>query len=221
MPDTVAPGTLPPNGVVADDRLVALLSARNDQAQAALATLYDRYSAAVYGLALRMLSDPGLAEDALQETFWRLWEHAAQYEPVRGRFSTWLLRVATNHCIGELRKASRRPRVAATPRDAEGPDTDHLATLLDPGADVPDQVWLTEQRRAVEAGLGILPAEQRQALELAYFGGLTHVEIAAIQAAPPSTVKTRLSLGLRKLAEFLRERRLVTDASDMGEGRAP
>jgi RNA polymerase sigma-70 factor (ECF subfamily) len=193
-----------------DDELVVLLPAHDVRAQEALGVLYDRYSAAVYGLALRMLGDPTLAEDVLQETFWRLWQHAAQYEPGRVRFATWLLRVASNLAIGEIRRASRRPRTTQ-PR-ALGDDTseqDPMASLLDPDPDVPDQVWLAEQRRAVVAGLSSLPPEQRQAVELAYFGGLTHAEIAAFQAAPLSTVKTRLALGLRKLAGFLREKRLV------------
>ncbi len=195
-----------------DDDLVLLLPAHDERAQDALAVFYDRYSAAVNGLALRMLGDPGLAEDVLQETFWRLWQHAGQYEPGRVRFATWLFRVASNLAIGEIRRASRRPR-AAPQRETEqgGADLDPLAGLLDPDPDVPDQVWLAEQRRAVQAGLGTLPPEQRQALELAYFGGLTHAEIAAMQAAPLSTVKTRLSLGLRKLAGFLRERRAVDE----------
>jgi RNA polymerase sigma-70 factor (ECF subfamily) len=195
-----------------DDDLVLLLPAHDERAQEALAALYDRYSSAVYGLALRMLGDAGLAEDVLQETFWRLWQHAGQYEPGRVRFATWLFRVASNLAIGEIRRASRRPRTAL-PRETErgGSDVDPLAGLLDPDPEVPDQVWLAEQRRAVQAGLGTLPPEQRQALELAYFGGLTHAEIAAMQAAPLSTVKTRLALGLRKLAGFLRERRAVDE----------
>lgn len=197
-----------------DDDLVALLPAHDGRAQDALGLLYDRYSAAVNGLALRMLGDAVLAEDVLQETFWRLWQHAAQYEPGRVRFATWLFRIASNLSIGEIRRASRRPRPA--PRDVAGaPETEPLANLLDPDPDVPDQVWLAEQRRAVLAGLNTLPPEQRQAVELAYYGGLTHAEIAAFQAAPLSTVKTRLALGLRKLAGFLREQRMV------GEEGAP
>jgi RNA polymerase sigma-70 factor (ECF subfamily) len=194
-----------------DDDLVVILPAHDARAQAALGTLYDRYSAAVYGLALRMLGDGGLAEDVLQETFWRLWQHAAQYQPGRVRFATWLLRVTANLAISEIRRASRRPRPAAPARDETGEMLEPMAALVDPDPDVSDQVWLGEQRRAVHAGLGTLPAEQRQAVELAYFGGLSHSEIAAFQAAPVSTVKTRLSLGLRKLAGFLRERRLAPE----------
>lgn len=199
-------------GLTRDDDLVSLLVARDGRAQAALSILYDRYSASIYGLTLRMLGDQSLAEEVLQDTFWRLWQHANRYEPGRVRFATWLFRVATNLAIGEIRRTSRRPRATA-PREAEAEsaEMEPLALLPDPDPDVSDQVWLAEQRRAVVAGLNTLPPEQRQALELAYFGGLTHAEIAAFQAAPLSTVKTRLALGLRKLAGFLRERRVVGD----------
>ena len=219
-------GSVPGQAAIAlldarDDDLVAAVPAHDSQAQAALATLYDRYSAAVYGLALRMLGDAGLAEDVLQETFWRVWQHAASYEPGRVRFGTWLFRIATNLAIGEIRRASRRPKTAPPAPAEDLTQMDPLAALPDPDPEVPDQVWLAEQRRAVQAGLGTLPAEQRQALELAYFGGLSHSEIAAMQAAPMSTVKTRLALGLRKLAAFLRERRMTgledTSGEKMGE----
>jgi RNA polymerase sigma-70 factor (ECF subfamily) len=203
-----APGS--PSGVTRDDDLVVLLPARDARAQEALATLYDRYSAAVYGLVRRMLGDVGLAEEVLQETFWRLWQHAASYEPGRVRFATWLFRIASNLAIGEIRRAARRPRpVASSGSGSDVSPPAALAALPDPDPDVPDQVWAGEQRRTIQAGLGTLPAEQRQALELAYFGGLSHAEIAAMQAAPLSTVKTRLALGLRKLATFLRERRML------------
>jgi RNA polymerase sigma-70 factor (ECF subfamily) len=205
-------GGLPLEESLGDDALVALLPARDGSAEAALAALYDRYSASVYGLGLRMLGDAGLAEDLLQETFARLWLHAAQYQAGRVRFATWLLRVATNLAISELRRAARRPRPASR-AFARAPDSDAAAPAplepADPAADVPDQVWLAEQRRLILAALEGLPAEQREAVELAYFGGLTHAEIAAVQAVPLSTVKTRLALGLRKLAGDLERRGLA------------
>ena len=191
---------------VADDELVARLLGRDEEAEAALAELYQRYAGAVYGLALRMLSDAPGAEEVLQETFWRLWRYAGNYQAGRVRFVTWLLRVATNLAISEQRKRARRPRTSPlTPPPAPGGEgTEHLpADAVDPDPEVPDQVWRGEQRRMVTAGLATLPPVQREAVELAYFGGLTHAEIAATQGAPLSTVKTRLALGLRKLADFL------------------
>jgi len=205
----VSPVAAESSGAIRDDDLVAALVAHDAPAQRALGELYDRYSPAVYGLVLRMLGDAGLAEEVLQETFWRLWQHAASYEPGRVRFATWLFRIATNLAIGEIRRASRRPRSAPSEGADDAALADPLAALRDPDPEIPDQVWAADQRRAVQAGLGTLPTEQRQALELAYFGGLSHAEIAAMQAAPLSTVKTRLALGLRKLAAFLRERRML------------
>lgn len=189
-----------------DDELVALMLPRDGTAEAALATLYDRYAGSVYGLGMRMFGDRGRAEDLLQETFYRLWLNAAHYETGRARFATWLLRMATNLGITELRRSARRPPLAArsigqvAPGEQNGTVT---AEPADPDTDVPDQVWLREQRRLIRDGLERLPAEQRQAVELAYYGGLTHAEIAAAQGAPLSTVKTRLALGLRKLGGFL------------------
>ena len=136
----------------------------------------------------------------------RLWQHAGQYEPGRVRFGTWLLRIATNQSISELRRAARRPRTIAWQDGAlEGVDESPTAihALPDPAADVPAEVWRSEQRRLLSGGLGTLPPSQREAVELAYFAGLSHASIAARQGAPLSTVKTRLSLGLQKLASYL------------------
>jgi RNA polymerase sigma-70 factor (ECF subfamily) len=196
-------------GALGDDELVALILPRDDTAEAALATLYDRYASSVYGLGMRMFGDRGRAEDLLQETFYRLWLNAAHYEAGRARFATWLLRVATNLGISELRRTARRPALAARSIGYGVPgERDGAAAVdpADPDPDVPDQVWLREQRRLIQDGLAELPAEQRQAVELAYYAGMTHAEIAAAQGAPLSTVKTRLALGLRKLGSFLQAR---------------
>ena len=194
---------------VGDDQLVLLLRERQEAAERALDELYSRYSSAVFGLARRMLRDERVAEEVLQETFWRMWRHADRYEPGRVRLATWLLRIAHNLAVSELRRESHRPRMSEPrPRDesAGSDNSNELSELVDTAPDVPDQVWHAEQRRALATGLAELPAEQRQAVELAYFGGLTHVQIAAQQGAPVSTVKTRLALGLRKLGNHLRGR---------------
>ena len=189
-----------------EDVLMITLGRRDAAAEAALAVLYERYAGAVFGLAVRMLGDAAAAEEVLQEAFWRVWRYAGNYEPGRVRFVTWLLRIATNLAISEQRKRARRPRTSSlTPPVNLGESEDELGTadVADPDPAVPDQVWHAEQRRAVTAALASLPQAQRQAVELAYFGGLTHAQIAARQGAPLSTVKTRLALGLRKLADFL------------------
>ncbi|MDQ3701930.1 MAG: RNA polymerase sigma factor [Chloroflexota bacterium] len=189
-----------------DDDLAVCLVGHDVAAEEALAVLYERYAPTVYNLARRILGDAAQAEDVLQETFWRVWLYAAHYQPGRVRFVTWLLRVTTNLAISEQRRRARRPRTATLTQGGAGhPDGGESLTwdIPDGGVDVAEQVWQGEQRRAVSAGLATLPAAQRQAVELAYFGGLTHAQIAATQGAPLSTVKTRLALGLRKLADFL------------------
>ena len=202
-----APPAAPLHGV-ADDQLVLLLRAREAASERAMDELYTRYSAAVYGLARRMLSDERTAEEVLHDTFWRVWRHAESYEPGRVRFATWILRIAHNLAVSELRRDSRRPRPTESRPDSDQDDDSVLLALPDAAPAVPEQVMRAEQSRALKAGLSSLPAEQRQAVELAYLGGLTHVEIAARQGAPLSTVKTRLALGRRKLATFLRSQRI-------------
>jgi RNA polymerase sigma-70 factor (ECF subfamily) len=188
---------------------VGRVPAHDAEAQAALETLYRRYSASVYGLALRIVGDPGVAENLVQETFCRLWVHAAHYQPGRVRFATWLLRMARNLAISELRYAARRPRLISFGttvlhgQDGEAFTLPAMDEQRDPAVDVPDEVWARERRRVIVAGLEGLPPLQRHALELAYYGGLSHAEIAAAQGAPMSTVKTRLALGLRKMADHL------------------
>ena len=202
-----APPAAPLQGV-SDDQLVLLMRAREAASERAMDELYTRYSAAVYGLARRMLKDERTAEEVLHDTFWRVWRHADSYEPGRVRFATWILRIAHNLAVSELRRDARRPRPSDSRPDSAEDDDTALLDLPDAAPAVPDQVMRAEQSRALKAGLSSLPAEQRQAVELAYLGGLTHVEIAARQGAPLSTVKTRLALGLRKLATFIRSQRI-------------
>jgi RNA polymerase sigma-70 factor, ECF subfamily len=205
-----------PEAAQSDDTLVGMLPARDGAARAALAVLYARYGGAVYGLGLRMLGDTGAAENLVQETFWRLWQHADHYEPGRVRLATWLLRLARNRAISDLRAAACRPKlVTHRAISAEGDHSDAGGPLVeasDPSEDVPDLVWQAERRRLIREGLASLPPEQREVVELAYFRGLTHREIAAAQCAPPSTIKTRLALGLRKLALHLGKHGLSAQA---------
>lgn len=177
-------------------------------AAAAVALLYARYATTVHGVGLRILHDAGGAEDLVQETFLRLWRVADRYEPGRVRFATWLIRLATNLALDEWRRVARRPRVAPTMShpaadDGAGLEGGGRGEPCDPDADVVAHVWQAALRRRLVAGLERLPREQRVAVRLAYFGGLSHAEIAAAQQTPLSTVKTRLALGLRKLARDL------------------
>jgi RNA polymerase sigma-70 factor (ECF subfamily) len=187
--------------------LVACLLGQDAAAAAALAVLYDRYATAVYRVGRRLLRDDGAAEDVLQETFWRLWAHAGRYAPGRGRFSTWLLRIATNLATDAHRRAARRPQAPSGPtawpieasRSVPVPED-----VEDPAPSVPDQVWQAELRGVLAAGLATLPPAQRHVVELVYVSGFTHAESAVRLGTPCSTVKTRLALGLRKLAAHLK-----------------
>lgn len=211
-----------------DEQLVRLMARHDDVAEA---VLYERYSASVYGLALQVVRSAGPAEELLQVAFWKLWEQAHRYEPGRVRFATWLLCITRNLAISERRSAARRPpllhrlrRFVSTERGVDLNEAELGGTLsrasgaaqavgglvqTEPPAE--ETVWLAEQHRAIVDGLQALPLEQRQAVELAYFGGYSHSEIAAAQSAPVSTIKTRLSLGLRKLAAHLSEQGITRE----------
>jgi RNA polymerase sigma-70 factor, ECF subfamily len=171
----------------------ALVQALPDQLDA-LDTLYERYGRLAFGVALRMVGDRETAEDVVQEAFLALWRAARTYQPGRASLRTWLLTIVHHRSIDRLR--GRAP-VAPLPEEL-GPDTS-----------APDPWTLTAQRldRAeIQGALGTLPAEQRQAIELAYFAGLTQAQIAAALALPLGTVKGRLRLGLGRLRTLLRDR---------------
>ena len=164
----------------------------------ALEVLYDRYSRVVFSFALRIVGDRELAEEILQEVFFRAWQQGAAFRASRGTFVTWLLSITHNLAIDEVRKRRRRPQKA----DSEEPET-ILAAMADTGADVEDEVWLGALRETITGALDRLPAPQREALELAYYQGLTQREIADHLGEPLGTIKTRMRLGLQKLREAL------------------
>jgi len=166
----------------------------------ALEVLYDRYSRVVFSFALRMVGDRQLAEELLQEVFFRAWQQGGAYSAARGTFVTWLLSITHNMAIDEVRKRQRRPQKA----DSEDPEA-ILAGVADTssGADVEDEVWLGALRETIVGALDQLPAPQREAIELAYYQGLTQREIAEKLGEPLGTVKTRMRLGIQKLREAL------------------
>ena len=179
---------------VADDDLSAVaLMAR--QEAAGLEALYDRYSTAVYSLALRIVRDTADAEDVAQEVFAQAWTQAARYDTARGAVPAWLLMMARSRALDRL----RRRRAALKP----GPADDALADIPDPAPSVETSAAADEQARTARAALAGLPATERAALELAYFEGLTHVEIAARTATPLGTVKTRIRMALRRVRETM------------------
>jgi RNA polymerase sigma-70 factor (ECF subfamily) len=160
----------------------ALLSALRSGDESAMAPLYDRYSSIVYSVALRVLTDTAAAEDVLQEVFMQLWRNPDRFDANRGALAPWLAVIARNRAIDALRK--RHPET----------DIDDVVVSVHP-----DLAGQAERSRAVEKVRGILdgmPAPQRAALEMAYFEGLTHTEIAAKTGEPLGTVKTRIRAGL-------------------------
>jgi RNA polymerase sigma-70 factor (ECF subfamily) len=179
-----------------DHDLAVSLAARDESA---LAELYDRYGGLAYSLALRILRDPGRAEDVVQDAFLKLWNGAARFDESRGSLRAWLVTAVRNRAIDLLRGRSlhERQELALQPDVASskaGPD--ELAA------------W-AEERAAVRAALAELPEEQRQAVLLAYFGGLTQSEIADVSGVPLSTIKGRMRLALEKLGAYLKERGVV------------
>jgi RNA polymerase sigma factor (sigma-70 family) len=173
---------------LSDEALVALV-ARSDEV--ALAELYDRYGRVAYGLALRMLRDEALAEDAVQEGFLTIWRSAPRFVPERAKASTWILTLVHRRSVDIVRREERRR-------------ADSLELAPEPttvGAD--DDAWLRFERERVQAALKQLPDPQREALELAYYGGFTQTELAEKLGQPVGTIKSRMFTGLTRLRELL------------------
>lgn len=185
-----------------DEALMLAVTARDDTAFAAL---YDRYVDLVYSAAVRVLGDAQLAEDATQDVFVRLWRRPETFVAERGRFLSWLMSVARNRAVDELRaRGRRRKREGIALADTEEA---HINDTPRTDEDPLRAAQLHEEQRAVRRALCELPAEQKLALELAYFGGLTQQEISVTLHEPLGTVKTRIRLGMQKLRRSLEEQR--------------
>jgi RNA polymerase sigma-70 factor, ECF subfamily len=184
-----------------DDLLLGRVAAGDRRAFEAL---YDRYAAVVFGLALRMLGDRGAAEEAVQEIFWRVWQRLGSFDRSRA-FAPWLFGIAHNYCIDELRRRKVRPQPVY--EDDEHP----VLSSIPDETDIGETAILAEQSRTVRDAIDQLPDEQRQALLLAYYGGLTQQEIATRLGNPLGTVKTRMRLGLQKLRTLLEGQTLAEE----------
>ena len=189
------------NGAPDDDEALVASVAQGDAR--ALELIYERHSRGVYSLALRLLTDGPAAEEVVQETFLKLWRQPAAYQPDRGRLLPWLLGVAHHRAIDLLRRRQleQRHRIPAPPH-ANG---DGLVDLLDnfgltsSEGDPQTRAGAFEQRMAIGRALASLPSEQWLPLELAYYRGMTQLEIATALGLPLGTVKTRMRLGLQQL----------------------
>ena len=166
-----------------DGVLLGRIAAGDDDA---LLALHKRYANLVYSMAWRVLQDVGAAEEVTQDVFMKLWQRGHRYDAARGRFSSWLLTITRFAAIDRLRAEGRHPPTTELSSDDSDEQTwpDHRS-------------W--EQGQHLRLLLGQLPEEQRQVLELAYFGGLTHSELAIYLGLPLGTVKGRLRLGLERL----------------------
>jgi RNA polymerase sigma factor (sigma-70 family) len=175
---------------LSDEALVALV-ARSDEV--ALAELYDRYGRVAYGLALRVLRDEALAEDAVQEAFMAVWRSAGRFLPERAKASTWLLTLVHRRAVDLVRREERR----------RAETLDETYEVI--GATTEETAWLQFERERVQAALRKLPDQQREALELAYYGGFTQSELAERLGQPLGTIKSRMFAGLGRLRELLAE----------------
>ena len=184
-----------------DDELMDRLASQD---LSAFEALYDRYGDLVYSVSLRVVGDSYVAEDVTQDVFLRVWRRPDQFDVRRGKFVTWLLSVARNRSIDHRRSQSRRMRHEQLP-SAEGEED--LLPSTDERDDPAVATVIADDRAAVRTAMEVLPAEQKLAIQLAYFGGLTQQEIANKLSQPLGTVKTRIRLGMQKMRVALEERR--------------
>jgi RNA polymerase sigma-70 factor (ECF subfamily) len=182
----------------ADARLVRRM-ARGDKA--AFAELYDRFSRPLYATALRVVSDATEAQDIVHDAFLTLWKKAAMFEAGRGTAFAWAVTLVRNRAIDRVCSRGRRAGLLAASAPA---DLGYHDDATGPSADA--SALLDDQAHAIRAAVSSLPLEQKRALELAFFGGLTQQEIAAQLSEPLGTVKARIHRGLLKLRDSLAHR---------------
>jgi RNA polymerase sigma factor (sigma-70 family) len=174
---------------LSDEALVALVARSSDEA---LAEIYDRFGGTAYALAVRIVRDRSLAEDAVQEAFLAMWRSAATYVPDRARASTWIFTLVHRRAVDIVRRQERR---RAEPLE-EGGETEG-------GASAEETAWRGFQRERVQDALGRLPDQQREVIELAYYGGFTQSELAERLGQPLGTIKSRMFNGLGRLRDLL------------------
>lgn len=167
----------------------------------ALAELFDRHGRIAYGLAFRIVRDPDLAQDAVQEGFLAVWRTAGAFVPERARPSTWILTLVHRRAVDLVRREERR---RAEPLLDLVTDR-YEVTSASVASPTDEEAWLGTQREVVQRALCLLPDDQREALELAYYGGFTQSELAERLGVPLGTIKSRTFAGLGRLRELLAE----------------
>jgi RNA polymerase sigma-70 factor, ECF subfamily len=186
--------------LLADEDLISLLVEGDARA---FATLYDRHGRAAYSLAYRMMGEKQAAEDLVQDALLKVWRGAESYRTERGSVRTWILSIVHNRGIDQLRSLASRRRTQDRV-EASAPTSQPSEAFA--------ETWRNSQREQVREALSTLPPEQVKILELAYFSGYTHVEIAELLGLPLGTVKGRMRLGLRKIRDYF-------DSKDMAVPR--
>ncbi len=176
-----------------DDR--ALVARVSEGDGAAIEALYKRYGRPCYGLARRILADDQFAQDVVQEVFLTVWRDASKFDTARGSFSSWLLTMTHHKAVDAVRREENLRKRRAAPDALDGLESD--------APKVEDEVWSLLRRSRVREAMQTLPAPQREALTLAYFGGYTQREIAGLTSTPLGTVKTRMLAGMRRLRDAL------------------
>jgi RNA polymerase sigma-70 factor (ECF subfamily) len=183
--------------LLADEDLISLVQTKDAEA---FAVLYDRHGRVAYSLAYRMMGERQAAEDLVQDAFLKLWRSARSYRPQRGSVRTWLLSIVHNQGIDQIRSSASRRRTQDKV-EASAPRFQPSEAFA--------QSWRNAQREQVREALKTLPQEQLKVLELAYFSGYTHVEIAELLDLPLGTVKGRMRLGLKKVKDYFDSRGMV------------
>ena len=178
---------------LADEDLMQLVQRGDPRA---FEVVYDRHSGAAFSLAYRMVGRGNVAEDVVQEAFLSMWRSGARYERARGSVRTWVLGIVHHRAIDQLRRSSVHDKRRASD---EG-----LEERMESGERTDNEVARREEAASIRSAIETLPADQSHVIELAYFGGFTHTEIAEILGAPVGTVKGRMRLGLEKLRNQLR-----------------
>jgi RNA polymerase sigma factor (sigma-70 family) len=173
-----------------DEELVEAVALADEDA---LGELYDRFAKVAYGLAYKILQDAALAEDAVQEAFLQIWRGAGTYRPERAKASTWLLTFVHRRAVDLVRREQKRRTLPVVGEPQ----------VADPGAD--EKAVERSRREIVQDALRRLPAEQREPIELAYYGGLTQSELAERLGQPLGTIKSRMFTGLQRLRVLLAE----------------
>jgi RNA polymerase sigma-70 factor (ECF subfamily) len=187
MPET------PDLRALADEDLMQLLRRGDPRAFEAV---YERHSAAAFSLAYRMVGRGNVAEDVVQEAFLSIWRSGARYERTRGSVRTWVLGIVHHRAIDQLRRSSVHDKRRASDEGIE--------ERLESGERTDVEVARRDEAETIRSAMETLPPEQSHVIELAYFGGFTHTEIADILETPVGTVKGRMRLGLEKLRDRLR-----------------